>query len=276
VGLHCSFGHLKHKLWPKEGSEVKLAVWLLTIKNRELTQFTCLQRACKYHWKAPNKSYKFAFNDISIKGLFTKLLPSKVAGVPTWVILGLPLGSPGTKCHLDVSSVANHRVYCKEEGDGFPQVRVVVSLMCPCCPWLVVAPKVLQLCTNHFVWVLCRPVWVSEACQLFLVPSRSSNMPLYPSKYYEPSSVPRLFPLPLFLTWAHIWVLQGVGGASISVQYISNDHMVTIRMYLKVEINIKRTIIFHQVISLKWNNHLMAIRWGHRHGLYFKKSQCGI
>jgi len=61
-----------------------------------------------------------------------------------------------------------------------PQVRVVVSLVCPCCPWLVLAPKVLQLRTNHLVWVLCRPVWVNEACQLFLVPSRSSSTPLYP------------------------------------------------------------------------------------------------
>jgi hypothetical protein len=26
MGLHCSFGHLKHKLWPKEGSRVKLLV----------------------------------------------------------------------------------------------------------------------------------------------------------------------------------------------------------------------------------------------------------
>jgi len=39
-----------------------------------------------------------------------------------------------------------------------PQVRAVVSLVCPCCPWFVLAPKVLQLCTNHFVWVVCRPV----------------------------------------------------------------------------------------------------------------------
>jgi hypothetical protein len=26
MGSHCSFGHLKHKLWPKEGPEVKLAI----------------------------------------------------------------------------------------------------------------------------------------------------------------------------------------------------------------------------------------------------------
>jgi hypothetical protein len=35
---------------------------------------------------------------------------------------------------------------------------------------------------------------VSEACQLFLVPSRSSNTPLYPSKCCELGSVPQLSP----------------------------------------------------------------------------------
>jgi len=37
------------------------------------------------------------------------------------------------------------------EGGGFPQVRAVVSLVCSCCSWIVLAPRVLQLCTNHFV-----------------------------------------------------------------------------------------------------------------------------
>ncbi len=104
---------------------------------------------------------------------------------PTGTISGLHFGSPRKKSHLDVASVASCRVYYKGEGGGFPQVRAVVNLVCSCCAWLVLAPKVLQLCTNHFVWVVCRPVWVSEACQLFLVPSRSSNTPLYPSKCCE-------------------------------------------------------------------------------------------
>jgi hypothetical protein len=92
-----------------------------------------------------------------------------------------------------------------------------VSLVCLCCPWLVLAPKVLQLCTNHFVWIVCRLVWVSEACQLFLVPSQSSNMPLYPSKCCELGSVPRFLSLPLSFIWIHIWVLQGVGSASLTL-----------------------------------------------------------
>jgi hypothetical protein len=123
-------------------------------------------------------------------------------------------GVPGEKNHLDVGFVVSHIVYYKGKGGGFPQVRAVVSLVCPCCPWLVLAPKVFQLCTNHFVWVVCRPMWVSEACQLVLVPSRSFNMPLYPSKCYELRNVPWLLPLPLSSTWTHIWVLQGVGSAS--------------------------------------------------------------
>jgi hypothetical protein len=88
---------------------------------------------------------------------------------------------PREKSHLDASSIASHRVYYKGEGGGFPQVRAVASLVCPCCLWLILAPRVLQLCTNHLVWVVCTPVWVNEACQLFPVPSRSSNTPLYPS-----------------------------------------------------------------------------------------------
>jgi len=67
-------------------------------------------------------------------------------------------GVPGEKSHLDVSSVASHKVYYKGEGGGFPQVRAMVSLVCPCCPWFVLTPKVFQLCINHFVWVVWRPM----------------------------------------------------------------------------------------------------------------------
>jgi len=65
---------------------------------------------------------------------------------------------PGEKSHLNVGPMERCRVCYKGEGGGFPQVRAVVSLMCSCCPWLVLTPKVLQLCTNHLVWVVCRPV----------------------------------------------------------------------------------------------------------------------
>jgi len=168
-----------------------------------------------YRWKALDESYNFALDRTLIQGLLAKLLGCKVTKVPVGAISELPLRSPGREkpfgCrpHGQVQSI-----YYKGEGGGFPQVRAMVSLVCPCYPWLVLAPKVLQLCTNHLVRVVCRPMWVNEACELFLVPSRSSNTPLYPSKCCELGNVPRLLPLPLFFTWIHIWVLQGVGSAS--------------------------------------------------------------
>ncbi len=85
-----------------------------------------------------------------------KVLASKVTGIPIVKISGLPFGSLRTKSHLDVALMERCIVYYKGDGDGFPQVRVVVSLVNLNCPWLVLAPKVLQLCTNHLVLVLCR------------------------------------------------------------------------------------------------------------------------
>jgi hypothetical protein len=80
-------------------------------------------------------------------GLQTKLWAPKVARVPTLGILRLPLGSPITKCHLGASPMVKHRVYYKGEGGGFPQVRVVVSLMSPCLHML--RPSTKHALTTH-------------------------------------------------------------------------------------------------------------------------------
>ncbi len=76
-------------------------------------------------------------------------------------ISGFPLGSPGTKCHLDVAPVESCRKYYKGEGGGFPQVRAMVSLVSPSCPWLVLAPKMPKQCINQrVVWFV--QIQVSE------------------------------------------------------------------------------------------------------------------
>jgi hypothetical protein len=193
MGLYCSFGHLKHKLWAKEGPRVKLLVWLPTTKSRVSTRFTCQQRACHISLESSWQELQLYFRWHCDPRSARKVMGLQSRGSPN---LGdFHLGVRRQKVHLDVGLMDKGRVYYKREGGGFPQVRAVVSLVCPCCLWFVLAPKVPQLCINHLVWVLCRPMWVSEACQLFLIPSRSSSTPLYPSKCCEPRSVPRLFPL---------------------------------------------------------------------------------
>jgi hypothetical protein len=59
-------------------------------------------------------------------------------------------GVQGEKSHLDVGSVASHRVYYKGEGSGFSQVQAVVSLVCPCCPCNYALITLCELCAGPF------------------------------------------------------------------------------------------------------------------------------
>jgi len=162
--------HITHlDIWntsygPKKGRESnwQFDSWPLKVKN--WPDFLVWRWRVTYHWKALDEGYNFGLDLISIEDLYTKVWGSKVARVPTLVISGLPLGSLETKCHLDVGLVERHIVYYKGEGGDFPQVRAVVNFVNLNCPWFILAPKVLQLSTNHLVLVLCRSVWVVDAC----------------------------------------------------------------------------------------------------------------
>ncbi len=63
--------------------------------------------------KTLDEGYKFASDLISIRGLHAKLWRPKVAIILTLAISGLPLGSPGTKNHLDVGPVERCIIYYK-------------------------------------------------------------------------------------------------------------------------------------------------------------------
>jgi hypothetical protein len=182
MGSHDPFGHLKHKLWPKERPGVKLTIWLLTTKTRESTRFTCVQVACDIPLESSWQGLQLCFRPHLNQRSASEVMGPQSHGSPNFGNFGTPTWESQDKCHLDVGLVERHRIYYKGEGGGFPQVRAMVSLVSPSCPWFLLAPKVFQLCTNHLVLVLCKPVWVNEACQFFLVPSQSSSMPLYPCK----------------------------------------------------------------------------------------------
>jgi hypothetical protein len=57
-------------------------------------------------------------------------------------ILGLQLGSPGKKSHLDVVPETWRREYYMGEGGGFPRVRAVVCLVVQSARGLSQHPKV--------------------------------------------------------------------------------------------------------------------------------------
>ncbi len=67
-----------------------------------------------------------------------------MARVQTGTISGLLLGSPETKSHLDVGVTERRKVYYMGEGDGFPRVWAVVSLVSLESPLAYFSTKVLQ------------------------------------------------------------------------------------------------------------------------------------
>jgi hypothetical protein len=143
MGSHCSLGHLKHKLWPKEGPRVELSgvcqFWLPTTKSRESTRNTWLQTACdiplESSWRELQLCFRPHFDPRSTRKVMGLQSPGSPAGRISRLSAGSPR-SPGKKSHLDVVPETWRREYYKGEGVGFPQVRAVVSLVCPCCPWL--------------------------------------------------------------------------------------------------------------------------------------------
>jgi hypothetical protein len=77
------------------------------------------------------------------------------------------------------------------------------------CSWLVLAPKVFQLCTNQLVVWFCVSLceWVN-ACHVLSPTSELQHAPL-PPKYCEPKNMPQLLVFPLFSLQIHAWVYQG-------------------------------------------------------------------
>jgi hypothetical protein len=62
-----------------------------------------LKQCATYRWKTLDKGYNFALNLIAIEVMHAKLCTLKIAEVLAMGIWGLPLGSLGTKIHLDVA-----------------------------------------------------------------------------------------------------------------------------------------------------------------------------
>jgi hypothetical protein len=138
-----------------------------------------------HSWKALNQGYNFALDLIIIGGLQRKLCALKVARIPVVRISGLPLGSLGTKNHLDVALVESYKVYYIGEGGGFPRVRAVMSLENSKSPVARPSTKGAPKSELTNLWLVgCRFKWVIE--KLVTLPSLISKPQHAPS---TPSSV---------------------------------------------------------------------------------------
>jgi hypothetical protein len=145
MGSHHPFRHLKHKLWSKERSKVKLLVWLPTTKSQESTRFPCVQATCNIPLESSWRGLQLFF-----RPHYNWRSSHEVMGAPksresqVWEFRDFHLGVPGQKGHLDVAPMERCREYYKGEGGGFPQVRAVVSLVSPSSPMARLSTKSAQ------------------------------------------------------------------------------------------------------------------------------------
>jgi hypothetical protein len=142
----------------KKGQESNWQFESQPLKMGNRPNFLACRWRVTYHWKSFNKCYNFSLDLIAIGGLHRKLWAPKVMGVPTLGISGLPFGSLGTKCHLNVALVERHKVTIKGKVVVSPKSGLWWVLWIRVCLWLILAPKVPKLRTNQLV------VWFVHIC----------------------------------------------------------------------------------------------------------------
>jgi len=142
MASHVPFGYLQPKLWAKEGSRVKLAVWLPTTKSRESTSSRRLLKECNMVLKSSQGELQLWFRPHSNRRSKPGDMSSQSPGLQPGTVSGLLLGSPGKKCHSDVALAESCKEYYMGEGGGFPRVRAVVSQMSPSARGLSQHPRV--------------------------------------------------------------------------------------------------------------------------------------
>jgi hypothetical protein len=91
MGSHNPFGHLKHKLWPKEGLGVKLPIWLPTTKSQESPQFLCVEVACNILLKNAQQGLQLCFRPHLHRRFAYKVMSPQDCRSPFWDShLGIP------------------------------------------------------------------------------------------------------------------------------------------------------------------------------------------
>jgi len=134
MGSHDPFGHLKHKLWPKEGAGVKLAIWLSTTKSWELPWFPCVKVACHILLESSQWELQLYVKPHLNQRSACKIMCLQTRRNPNFGNFGTPNWSHGTKMSFGCWPRGQAHSILLRGKWWLPQVRAVVSLMNPCLP----------------------------------------------------------------------------------------------------------------------------------------------
>jgi hypothetical protein len=128
------------------------------IKSMELTRFPYMQATCDIPLESFRQVLQLYFKPHYNQRFAREVMRPQSRGSPSRGNFGSPTWESWDKKPFGCGPMEKCIIYYKGEGGGFPQVQGMVNLVCLNCPWFILAPKVPQLCTNHFVLVLCKSV----------------------------------------------------------------------------------------------------------------------
>jgi len=123
MGLHDQFEYLKPKLWPKEGSGVKLPIWLPTIKSQESPRFSYVRVACHISLESSRWGLQLFFGPHLNKRSAHKVMGLQSRESPNFGNFETPTWESQNKNDIWVLVPwLGTKYIIKGEGGGFPQV----------------------------------------------------------------------------------------------------------------------------------------------------------
>ncbi len=181
MSSHDSFGHFKHKLWPKEGPGVKLAIWFPSTKSWESPQFPYVQVACDILLKSSKQGLQLFFRPHFNRRFARKVMGPQSRGSPSCGNFGTPTWESRDKNDIWVRVLWPGIEYTISENVvASPKSEPWWVLWICVCPWFVRAPKCSNYALTNLLFGLCRPCEWLNCLSIFLIPSRNSSTPLYP------------------------------------------------------------------------------------------------
>jgi hypothetical protein len=142
MGSHCSFGHLKHKLWAKEGPGVELPgvcqFWLPTTNSRESTRNTGLQTTCNIPLESSQRELQLCFRPRCDPRSARKVMRLQSRGSPGWCSFGTPTRESRDKKAIlmwapwrGAEYTIGSKVVAYSQGSGRGESCVKVPVTCP-------------------------------------------------------------------------------------------------------------------------------------------------
>jgi len=154
MASHEPFEHLQPKLWPKEGSGVKLAVWFPTIKSRESTRFRCVKVECDIPLESSRGELQPWFKPHPNPSSRRRVMSVQSPRNPNRDNFETSLWEPREKESFGCRCDGELQEYFMREVVASPESRPWWVKWIQVSPWLVPTPKRCRMSSNQLVgWI---------------------------------------------------------------------------------------------------------------------------